>query len=468
MTAAKGKGPNPVFNFTSRKNNVTSMILSAWQYLDDVNSSDDEEGIKRIGLMIKKIIRIDNDDVDTYNDNDDDHDDDDDDDHLAKSSESRRFVFLAKYTMLGQLAYLLCFVTLTRTASPFSTTPASTVPIKLDIQPALVGQDEARFLTVSCNLDASLTSMEKVTALTIYGPKPYGTADQMDPLASVDLWTSEPQLFDDLQASDVKVFGNLGSGNDSHSRLIFSWMCPTNSLSERYRCVANGLTKDGQAVTIESVEETESAIEIGHLHVITESIAKGVVNITNQVNAGDAFLAEKVKELQKAVDTLGNIVKTQNSTIEHLQADISNWAEQWKIAYVMSNFDISQPLSGKTYYVSKTVAPFNIQAADSVCASVLGGYLAEIGTKEEFDFVFKFVKSLGGADNFFTGANDIDEEGVWTYWHSKKPIGFVGWYGNEPNNSGDNEHCMEIRVSENGANDWICDNKAKYICQSSA
>ncbi|GFN89427.1 hypothetical protein PoB_001593300 [Plakobranchus ocellatus] len=70
----------------------------------------------------------------------------------------------------------------------------SAVPFKLDVQPDSEGQDKKHYLTITCKLDASLTSMEKVTALTLYGPRPYGAVDRMDPLASVDLWTPQPQL----------------------------------------------------------------------------------------------------------------------------------------------------------------------------------------------------------------------------------------------------------------------------------
>ncbi|GFN87184.1 C-type lectin [Plakobranchus ocellatus] len=350
--------------------------------------------------------------------------------------------------------------------------PVSAVPFKLDVLPDSEGQDKKHYLTITCKLDASLTSMEKVTALTLYGPRPYGAVDRMDPLASVDLWTPQPQLSDGLDESHVEVLGKLGSGNDSQSWLIFSWKSPMNSVPKHYKCVANGLATDGQAVSISTTSDgdTDSKIGMRNLQIITQQITNEVINLTSQVKATDQILTSKVRALQESVDAVREITNAQNSSLQQLQDGVFYWTEQWKLVSLMNNFDFSKPLSGKTYFVSKTAAPFDIQAANALCAAASGGHLAEIETKDQNDFVVNFVKSknVDSANIYFLGGNDIEEEGVWRHYHSKKPISFLNWGEHEPNNSAGAEHCLELRVSNNKYNDKRCNSVAKFICESPA
>ncbi|GFS00933.1 hypothetical protein ElyMa_006411000 [Elysia marginata] len=67
--------------------------------------------------------------------------------------------------------------------------------IQLDVRtPASDSGDQVGPQSVSCSLDARLTSMEKVTALTLNASRPYGKQDEFDPLAAIDLWSSGPQV----------------------------------------------------------------------------------------------------------------------------------------------------------------------------------------------------------------------------------------------------------------------------------
>ena len=96
-----------------------------------------------------------------------------------------------------------------------------------------------------------------------------------------------------------------------------------------------------------------------------------------------------------------------------------------------SIFYVSQEFRGRHYLVHKTPKPFNIHTADTFCSS-FGEYLVELDNDDEFDFVFEFVRSIGGDTDFATGVNDIDKEGYYVYYHSKKPATFLRWGNSEP------------------------------------
>ena len=170
-------------------------------------------------------------------------------------------------------------------------------------------------------------------------------------------------------------------------------------------------------------------------------------------------LKSKVDDIGKAVKLLENL----SSTTPQNQETILNGLKLTKIESFLSKFDVSAVFQGRRYFVTKALAPFSIRIADFLCEA-MGGYLTEIEDKEEYEFLFEFLKGVGG-DDFFTGANDIDEDGVWTYWHSGKPVIYANWASGEPDNYRNNEDCMVIDISLNGFNDWPCKANAKFICE---
>ena len=276
----------------------------------------------------------------------------------------------------------------------------------------------------------------------------------------------------DVEASDIDVLGRIGSDSDTKSQLTFSWKSPRNGYPRQYKCVANGLDRSGRVVTISITSDAAirsrqitDGTTTANLRLLTNAILGEVTNSTVDLKDSVQIVHTKVDALQKNVDTLEELVKTQNATIAKLEERITSFTEMYRFTYVMSNFDVSDVFQGSRYYVSKVVAPFNIQAADSLCA-MLGGYLVEIGGDAEYNFVFNFVKHVGGTDNFYTGGNDIAEEGVWRFWHSKKPVTFLKWTSpGQPDNGSGIEDCIEIRLTHRGYNDWGCNRVAKFVCE---
>ena len=188
-------------------------------------------------------------------------------------------------------------------------------------------------------------------------------------------------------------------------------------------------------------------VQCGRLSTEMESVELNSQNLTS-----------KVDDIEEAVNLLEDLSLT---TLQKRQ-NILNGLKLAKLVSFLDKFDVSAVFQGRRYLVSHALASFNIRIADFLCEA-MGGYLTEIEDKEEYDFLFEILKGVGG-DNFFTGANDIDEEGVWTYWHSGKPVTYVNWASGQPDNY-KNEDCMEINFELNAFNDRHCTANAKFVCE---
>ena len=348
--------------------------------------------------------------------------------------------------------------------------PLSGPAIHLNVSPGQDDVDIVRSHTVACTLDPRLTSMVKVTALTLYGSRSYGTAGQVDSLATVDLWSPLARPLGGLGDADVDVFGEIGRNDVSMSQLGISWKYQLVSSPKQFKCVINGLDSNGHVVTISITSETSittpHSIGIG----VSDNhgaIDKQQVNSTStdmeSVELNFQNLTSKVEDIGEAVHCLEELIENQSLTTLLKQQTILNELKLAKLASVLDKFDVSAVFQGRRYFVTKAVASFNIRNADFLC-EVMGGYLTEIEDKEEYDFLLNFLKGVGGA-NFFTGANDIDEEGVWAYWHSGKPVTYANWRSGQPNNNLNKKDCMVIRIKFNRSDDWQCTVKAKFVCE---
>ncbi|GFO31301.1 C-type lectin-related protein 1 [Plakobranchus ocellatus] len=127
-------------------------------------------------------------------------------------------------------------------------------------------------------------------------------------------------------------------------------------------------------------------------------------------------------------------------------------------------FDVSDISKGRVYLASKAHMAFNIGAANQTCKSS-GGYLVELDDREEFQFVSDFATLIGGTVHFWTGCNDIEREGHFVYFNSKKPVPFWAWASNQPDNGGAGEDCVEIRLNFDGLNDLPCDTVGNIVCE---
>ncbi|KAI8747717.1 C-type lectin-related protein 1 precursor, partial [Biomphalaria glabrata] len=138
-------------------------------------------------------------------------------------------------------------------------------------------------------------------------------------------------------------------------------------------------------------------------------------------------------------------------------------------------FYASKKFNGRIYLLSLCEELFTtIEDAQQVCMSY-GGYLAEIDTDEEFQFIVTelLIPQSTFFDMAFIGASDKGHENTWINLHSKTEIAVKKWRDHQPDNSQGNEHCMgfwQWKESNNWYfNDYPCENLPprieRFICE---
>lgn len=107
-------------------------------------------------------------------------------------------------------------------------------------------------------------------------------------------------------------------------------------------------------------------------------------------------------------------------------------------------------------------------AAQAICAQTPGGHLVTITSQAEYDFVYNSVMP-GTWDAYSTqprwiGLNDKAVEGTFA-WVTGEPVLATAWNSGEPNDSGGNEDCVEMKWSGGAWNDLDCTKTRPFICE---
>merc|ERR1711990_44919 len=87
--------------------------------------------------------------------------------------------------------------------------------------------------------------------------------------------------------------------------------------------------------------------------------------------------------------------------------------------------------------------------------STKGGYLAEIQSAEESDLV---ATVLNQETAFWIGLNDLANHGQWMWQHSVTPMKWSNWFRGQPNNSGGDQHCVDMYRDTNAKWGWKDEN----------
>ena len=96
-----------------------------------------------------------------------------------------------------------------------------------------------------------------------------------------------------------------------------------------------------------------------------------------------------------------------------------------------------------------------------------GLQFASVTSKAENELLVKAADT-----NVWIGGTDDVKEGTWkwissgtTLWISPgTTLGYANWNSEEPNNMGDNEHCIEVKLTGYW-NDADCRGQLPYVCE---
>nr|XP_012605501.1 C-type lectin domain family 4 member K [Microcebus murinus] len=151
----------------------------------------------------------------------------------------------------------------------------------------------------------------------------------------------------------------------------------------------------------------------------------------------------KVRGLQSSLEIISKSLKQQNDILQTV-------SQGWK--YFKGNFYYFSPIP-KTWY-----------SAQQFCLS-RNSHLTSVTSESEQEFLSKTAAGL----IYWIGLTKAGNEGVWS-WVDDSPFDKVQsakfWMPGEPNNTGNNEHCANIKVSLlRSWNDASCDYKLFFICK---
>ncbi|XP_022054010.2 lactose-binding lectin l-2-like [Acanthochromis polyacanthus] len=94
-----------------------------------------------------------------------------------------------------------------------------------------------------------------------------------------------------------------------------------------------------------------------------------------------------------------------------------------------------------------------------------GANLVSIHSVDEHNFVNSLIKNFDSAQNLtWIGLTDIHKEGAWM-WSDGTKVNFIFWSTDEPNNSGEQEHCGHTNhAAEFKWNDYFCSLSFPFVC----
>lgn len=100
--------------------------------------------------------------------------------------------------------------------------------------------------------------------------------------------------------------------------------------------------------------------------------------------------------------------------------------------------------------------------AEEICI-IMGGYLAEVGSREEDQFLFSLFSQIGATGyGPWIGGTLVGEKWMWK--NSGTQIAYTNWNPNEPNGGEIGENCLHYYLHTGmGWNDAACD---KYLFPS--
>ena len=270
-----------------------------------------------------------------------------------------------------------------------------------------------------------------------------------------------------------------------------------------FRCVANGINSDGQAavistsIQIETVDAncvkersqadlTKLLVKMGRTSNLSEKVEAQLVSLDTRSYESkfkcahvDEIMDHQTESLKENFENLGYkldnllekdfsyMMKKLTDEMDELQRVLSSLEQNINnklrsLDLHRERFDVSSVYQGRVYLLSKSVQVFSIIHAQSRCLK-LGGYLLEVDDNEEMRFVSKFLFSGPRTVHFWTGANDIQSENMFVYFHSKKRVPRIKWVDKQPDNYDNKEHCVEI--TGKGLNDLPCDSNGKIVCE---
>ncbi|GFN99516.1 collectin-11 [Plakobranchus ocellatus] len=287
-------------------------------------------------------------------------------------------------------------------------------------------------LSVKCVFNSVGSNIHSLTSLKLYRKK----------LGQTTYKLAASKVYSEVKSSlgpGPTVTAEFNGGGESFLSVKYS--TPTDGYCYTYRCVAEGKNYIGQL----RQEFTTFGISSPRGLTCTQVFA---ITTTKAPLLSDCSSGQSVKDLEEEVNN--NELKIEKLLIILIKASTLG-----------SKYFISDFYNGRVYFMSKTNEGFNLNTKNKQCIDA-GGYLVELDDTDEQEFVAQFSKAAGRS-SVFVSANDVDKEGSFVQYNSKKPIPQLKWKKGEPNNYANSEDCTAINAD--GLNDLVCTTTGRYVCE---
>lgn len=167
-------------------------------------------------------------------------------------------------------------------------------------------------------------------------------------------------------------------------------------------------------------------------------------------------------------EPLGDILPVSNTT---LPLPIFNNTLTLPISNNTLTLEVKRAVLVDRYVVHKELATFF--EAWQYCQAA-GLRLATVTSSAETELLNRALEQAKAPQKmgYFIAGTDLGAFRNWIWISTNKnvrhPLGYTNWHPGQPDNTNNNEHCIEIFYS-GGAfwNDYGCDRKRYYVCEAS-
>uniref|UniRef100_A0A2C9M192 C-type lectin domain-containing protein n=1 Tax=Biomphalaria glabrata TaxID=6526 RepID=A0A2C9M192_BIOGL len=182
----------------------------------------------------------------------------------------------------------------------------------------------------------------------------------------------------------------------------------------------------------------------------------------------ESSITQQKNFTQSAVDK-SEAVKKRQDDMEGRLSKLDSGSKSFTQKPIESLFIGSSPFKGRRYWLTRKSYSILITDAETMCLRY-GGYLLEIDSQEEFNFVRTFIQKNSAFTCVYTGGTDSLSENIWVHRFSLLKMKALNWHNGEPNNHVKEEHCECFFKAYNYfMNDCKCDferhGNCGFICE---
>ncbi|XP_059146630.1 uncharacterized protein LOC131934586 [Physella acuta] len=272
--------------------------------------------------------------------------------------------------------------------------------IRMEAAPSHINIGVTRYLNVRCSTTrGDDSSMESLMSLIISRSKTSQDKDFQE-LASMTTFTPMVQIKDVLEVN-MTASGNIDNNEQSYIDLV--WEYPDVTKIGVYKCEAHGVDHTGHPAYVNTT-------------VVVSSTHPDCEPVLEQVKTQAAV----IEQLTSKVDNLTSTARELNQQLKQLLGkDLT------------SIYKISPGYNGKIYLFSVKYNTLSAGNSAVVC-NTFGGYLVEIDSEQEYNFIIQNLPANEGYSFFYVGATDFGHENVWIYVHTNTSVTYLNWRPGDP------------------------------------